>query len=202
MERIFPASWIEWDYLQWYSIHQWNQAPWMDLIMPLLRNQWTWAPLYLFLALFFPLNFGRRGWLWCLGFLLCFAIADYGSASLLKPYFARLRPCNDPLLLNLYRELVPCGSGYSFPSSHASNHFALGGFICLTIGRRYWWTAVLALLWAASISFAQVYVGVHFPLDVLFGALYGLIVALLVSWAFRRWVGLYPRPDSANGSPS
>jgi len=56
MERIFPASWIEWDYLQWYAIHQWNQQPWLDALMPFLRNQWTWAPLYLFLALFFVLN--------------------------------------------------------------------------------------------------------------------------------------------------
>ncbi len=156
----------------------------MDAVCPYLRNQWFWAPLYLFLLVFSVKNFGRRGWLWCLAFLLTFAVADFVSASLIKPYFLRIRPCNDPNFADVIRSLVPCGSGHSFPSTHATNHFALGVFAAITLHKKYKIVWPLALLWAASVAFSQVYVGVHYPLDVMFGAILGTIIGTIAGRLF------------------
>lgn len=182
---------IYWDFTAWYYINtQWVNG-FFDWLMPFLRNQWTWAPLYLFLLIFMPLNYGRKGWMWCVFFLLTFAIGDYISASVIKPYYLRLRPCNNPYIQDVVHLLVPCGSGLSFPSSHATNHFGMGIFALVTMGRHYRWVWPAALLWACSISYAQVYVGVHFPGDVLAGAVLGVVAGLLTGYAYNR---IYQRP--------
>ncbi|MGB4400819.1 MAG: phosphatase PAP2 family protein [Daejeonella sp.] len=151
-----------------------------DWLMPLLRNRYFWIPLYLFMVVFCIRNFERRGWLILVFMGLSFGVADYFSASVLKPSFERLRPCNDPRIKGEINNLVPCGTGYSLPSSHATNHFALAVFL-ITIFYTKWKPILpLALLWAFSISFAQVYVGVHYPFDVTFGALIGGILGFVV----------------------
>jgi membrane-associated phospholipid phosphatase len=174
------------DYTIWYLINVSWQSAFMDTVAPFLRNQWFWAPLYLFLLIFMPSNFGKNGWFWCLGFLLCFAIGDQVSAHFIKPYIHRLRPCNNPVLQSIVHLIVPCGSGYSFPSSHATNHFALGVFSAVTLQKKVKWIWPLGLLWAASVSYAQVYVGVHFPLDVFCGGLLGAVIGLLIGFIFNK----------------
>ncbi len=177
---------IHYDHSIWYRINVLWQNSFLDTIAPYLRDQWFWTPLYLFLLIFMPSNFGKRGWLWCLAFLLCFAIGDQVSAHLIKPFVHRLRPCNDPGLINMIHLLVPCGSGYSFPSSHATNHFALGIFSAITLQKKAMWVWPVALLWASAISYSQVYVGVHFPLDIFCGGIIGVAIGCLVGWIFNR----------------
>lgn len=177
---------IYWDYTAWYYLNtQWNND-FLDVLMPFLRNQWTWAPLYLFLLIFMPANYGRKGWMWCVFFLMAFAIGDFVSASLIKPYYLRLRPCNNPYIKDIVHLLVPCGSGLSFPSSHATNHFAMGIFSAVTLRKKVRWIWPVAILWALSIGYAQVYVGVHFPGDVLVGGLLGTLIGLLVGYVYNR----------------
>lgn len=177
---------LNWDYTIWYYMNTEWHTPFLDFVVPFLRNQWTWAPLYLFLAIFVPRNFGKRGWIWCAAFLIAFGISDQLSAHLLKPIFHRTRPCNNPFLADVVHNIVPCGSGFSFPSSHASNHFALGFFMAATLGRKFKWVGPAALLWAFMVSYAQVYVGVHFPLDVTVGAIIGIITGSFVAMLFNR----------------
>lgn len=190
--------------LVWLDLHVWyymnvaGHNTVMDAFVPFLRNQWTWAPLYLFLAIFMPLNFGRKGWMWCVFFLLTFAMSDYLSASVAKVYFHRLRPCNNPFLATTVHLLVPCGSGYSFPSTHATNHFALGIFSAMSLQSRFKWIWPVALIWAFSVSYAQVYVGVHFPLDVTCGALLGLGVGQLTGRVYNRIYKLGGIPAGQN----
>ena len=166
----------------------------LDAIVPYLRNQWTWAPLYLFLLLFMAMNFGRRGWMWCVFFLLTFSLSDYISASIIKPYFHRIRPCNNPYLSQLVHNIVPCGGGYSFPSSHAANHFSLGVFSAITLQRHVKGVWYMAMAWAILVSYSQVYVGVHFPLDVTCGGLLGIIIASITSAVFNKIYNL-SQPD-------
>jgi membrane-associated phospholipid phosphatase len=173
--------------------HQWFQAinqglsnPFFDWLMPLLRNRYNWIPLYAALIYYCVKNFGKTGWLMILFFLLSFGIADYSSASIIKPAVERLRPCNEPVFSEQINVLVRCGSGYSFPSSHAANHFALALFFIVLFRKRSKWIVPLALLWAASIGFAQVYVGVHFPIDVTFGGLLGASVGGLLGLLFLK----------------
>ncbi len=154
--------------------------------MPYWRSKYLWAPLYLFLLCFLLINFGRKGGFLVVTALLTIVIADTVSSQLLKKQVQRLRPCRTEQLAQDLHLLVPCGSGYSFPSSHATNHFALALLLIVTLRRRFRWIVFPLLLWAASIALGQVYVGVHFPLDVIGGALLGTAIGSAMGYWFRR----------------
>lgn len=182
---------ISWDYIAWYQVNVAWSNPVLDHILPFMRNQWFWAPLYLFLIVFMPKNFGRKGWMWCLAFLVTFAIGDFMSASIIKPYFLRLRPCRDPLIMDVVRTLVPCGSGQSFPSTHATNHFALAVFAVCSLRKKYKLLWLIALPWAIIIAYSQIYVGVHFPLDVICGAILGSTIGIITGRLFDKRYKMY-----------
>jgi undecaprenyl-diphosphatase len=92
---------------------------------------------------------------------------------------------------------VPCGSGLSFPSSHAANHFSISVFTGVTLGwyKKWIWPAVIA--WAALVCYAQVYVGLHYPLDVFSGALLGALTGAATGKFFNRRFGLVNKPEDA-----
>jgi len=160
-------------------INQGFSNPIFDWLMPILRNRFFWIPLYLFLIIIILKKYNKYGAVILLGYVLTFGIADFFSASIVKPAVARLRPCNDPVFKLSVHSLVPCGSGYSFPSTHAANHFAMGIFLITIFYKKWKWIIPLALGWAISIGFAQIYVGVHYPIDVLAGALIGSIIGYI-----------------------
>jgi undecaprenyl-diphosphatase len=165
-------------------------SPFQDAIMPLMRNQFTWAPLYLFLLIFMVWNFKGKGLAWCVFFLVAFGLGDTISAKLIKFEVQRLRPCNDPWMQAHLRLLVDCGSGFSFPSAHATNHFALAMFGIVTL-RQYWKPVVpVALCWAAVVAYSQVYVGVHYPFDILTGALLGTLIGWFTGSYFNTRISL------------
>ena len=166
-----------------HFIHVTCGKDWLDQIIPFFRNPYFWAPVYLFLLVFMWKQFGKKGLLWCLFFFVTFVFCDFISASILKPMIHRVRPCNDGSLYFAIRELVTCGSGYSFPSSHATNHFGFALFITGTLGHRYKMVVPLTLFWAVLVCYAQLYVVVHYPSDILAGALLGS----LIGWAFSAY---------------
>ena len=116
--------------------------------------------------------------------LLTVSTSDLVSSRLIKNNVKRSRPCNTELAGLVER--VPCGSGYSFTSSHATNHFALSSFLFFLFGRALkrhrWWL----LVWAASIVLAQIYVGKHYPLDVMVGAILGCLIGWMCSMIFEK----------------
>jgi undecaprenyl-diphosphatase len=173
-------SLIEFDYaaFAWIHLKLANKA--FDVIMPFIRNQYFWGPLYLFLFILAYEKLGKRALGWALGFLVTFAFADYLSASLFKPMFQRTRPCNDSYWYDVIRPLVKKSKGYSLPSTHASNHFALSTYIVLTIGSFFPKIKPAAWIWASLVGLAQIYVGVHYPLDILSGALLGVWLGYMI----------------------
>lgn len=174
----------------WYSINVSGQNELFNTLAPIIRNPNTWIPLYVFLAIFIPYKFGKKGFYWCLAFLITFALSDYTSASIIKPLVQRIRPCNDVELKNTVHLLIDCGVGYSFPSAHAANHFALAFFMLISLHKHYRWLWIAAILWAVSVAYAQVYVGVHFPLDVICGAILGSIIGITSGLFFKRKIAL------------
>ncbi|WP_118193097.1 phosphatase PAP2 family protein [Albibacterium indicum] len=175
---------IEIDKQLFLSVNQGLANQFFDFLMPILRNPYTWAPLYLFFIIFAIRNYKKKGIIMILLLLATFGLGDFTSASIIKPEVMRVRPCNDVPFKEQVTTRVRCGSGYSMPSSHATNHFAIGVFI-LMLFRRKWKPIVwLSLLWAASISFAQIYVGVHYPGDILIGAILGTAIGLFTSWLY------------------
>src|SRR5690606_19646568 len=150
-----------------FLINQGMSNIFFDWLMPVLRNPYTWAPLYLFLVIFIIRNYKKRGIVMIIFFVLSFALADSISASLIKPKVMRIRPCNEISLKDTINTPVRCGSGYSFPSSHASNHFALGMFLLMVVRKRWKPIVCVSMGWAGIISFAQIYVGVDYPVGII-----------------------------------
>jgi membrane-associated phospholipid phosphatase len=157
-----------------------------DVIMPVLRNRLVWIPLYIFIFVFCLWRYKRQGLTIIILLALTFGVADFGSATIIKSAYKRTRPCNDIALKTTIISRVPCGTGYSFPSTHASDHFAIAVFLSMAFYKHYKWILPTLLMWAAAISFAQVYVGVHYPIDVTTGAIYGTLVGLLFGWVLKK----------------
>lgn len=156
-----------------------------DFLLPIIRMKYVWAPMYLFIIVYLIVQHKKKG-LWAILFLLiCFAASDYISGTLIKQSVERLRPCNDLSFMANVRNLVGCGSGYSFVSSHASNHMAMATFLsALWPQQRVLGYALF--VWAISIAYAQVYVGVHYPFDVIVGAILGYNIARITFYFFNR----------------
>ncbi len=163
-----------------YAINKSLSNPFFDWLMPLLRNMYTWFPLYIFLIVFLISSYAKKGVVIVVFLLLNFATTDIVASRLIKPSIQRLRPCNNPSLKKDIHILVNCGSGYSFPSAHATNHFGVAFFLITIFYKRWRWILPIGFAWAFSISFAQVYVGVHYPVDVTFGAFIGAVVGYLI----------------------
>jgi len=167
------------------AINQGLSNAFFDWLMPILRNPYTWAPLYLFIIIFCIKNYRKKGVLVVLFILITFGIADSLSSSVIKKSVKRVRPCNDIEFKEEVNVRVRCGSGYSFTSSHATNHFAIATVLIMIFYRRWKHIVWLGLLWATVISIAQVYVGVHYPLDIIGGALLGSAIGCATGLIFR-----------------
>ncbi len=158
-----------------------------DAIMPYVRNQYLWGPLYLFLLVFVLFNFKKNtGW-WLFFFVGTAVLTNFISSDIIKENIYRIRPCNDPTMEENLRFLVnyrPKSS--SFTSSHATNHFGLAAFFYYTLKNYIGKWAWLFFAWAFIIIYAQVYVGVHYPLDVVCGALIGFLFGYLTANSFNK----------------
>ncbi|MEJ5995571.1 phosphatase PAP2 family protein [Pedobacter sp. Du54] len=157
-----------------------------DVIMPLLRNRFFWAPLYIFIIAFCIIRYKKQGYYIILGLLITFGIGDLMASRVIKHTVQRVRPCNEINLASKIIKRVPCGSGYSFPSAHATNHFAIALFLIGIFYRKWKPILPLALIWAALIAFAQIYVGVHYPIDTLVGAILGTCIGLITSLIYKK----------------
>ncbi len=173
------------DHHLFYGVNHGMGNAFFDWVMPGLRNPKTWIPLYICIVGFCFYTYKKTG-----VYIIILAAMAVGASDLtgnvIKHSVKRLRPCNSPQMASIITLRVPRSSGYSFTSSHASNHFALAVFLSAVFYRHNKWLWVPALLWAGLISFAQVYVGVHYPADVLAGALLGAVIALLFAFLFKK----------------
>jgi len=186
---VFFQHILNFDYWLFHKINQQWSNSYFDNILPFLRQSELWIPLYLFLLVFSTINFGIKGLWWIVTFAMTAVVGDLFSSHLIKEFVFRFRPCQDPSMTDQVRVLVNyCPTSSSFTSSHACNHFALAVFIFFTLRQTGKWVW-LAFLWAFCISYAQVYVGVHYPLDVLCGALLGCTIGYGMQAFFRYQFG-------------
>ncbi|MEW5796015.1 MAG: phosphatase PAP2 family protein [Candidatus Zixiibacteriota bacterium] len=159
--------------------------PVTDFVMPIITSDWLLRILYA-VAVVLLLIFGNTRMRWLVLFsIVAVALTDQLSAGLLKPAIGRLRPCQVLDNINL---LVACGGGKSMPSSHAANSFGQAALFGLVYPRLKW----ALLMFAALIALSRVFVGVHYPFDILVGAVLGLGVGFVVALAARRYLGKKP----------
>jgi undecaprenyl-diphosphatase len=188
---FLPEAIKQLDYNLFYRMNGLWHNSFFDVFFPFIREPTLWVPFYFFLIVFATLNFKVKGWIWVVFFLANAGISDYVSSQLIKENFFRLRPCRDPALFDHIRFLVSyCPVSSSFTSSHAVNHFAAAMFIFTTFRKTLSSFWALMFIWAGAISYAQVYVGVHFPFDVFCGMIAGLILGYIPATIFNRKFGL------------
>lgn len=162
--------------------------PVFDAILPWMRQSILWIPFYLYLIVWGLMNMGKKKWWWVFAAILSVAISDQISSGFIKNTVQRIRPCRDPEVLpQILLRLDHCSGAFSFTSSHAANHFSLAMFVFISLGcvvspKILRWM----FAWAGLISFAQVYVGVHYPLDIIFGTLVGLGSGWLAAKIFQK----------------
>ncbi len=186
---------LHWDEQLFRLINGEWQSGLLDAVMPVLRNKLFWVPFYIALTGWAVWRFSWKGFVLMLFMGAAVAVSDPVSSQLFKKNIQRLRPCRTPGLEQSVHLLVHCGGGYSFTSSHATNHFAVAFFLIGTLGRLYRRIRWPLVLWASSIGYAQVYVGVHFPLDVIGGAVLGLTIGWLTAFIYSRWKKISLLPD-------
>lgn len=164
------------DLVLFQRIHSDMKNEIFDWILPYVRNKMTWFPLYAYLVYHLYQKFNKRMILICIGVLCTIALSDILCAQVLKNVFQRIRPCHLFLTEKWFNDFGLCSSTYSFPSCHASNHMAFSSFIWYFFRRRL---RFLFFVWVVLIGFSQIYIGVHYPSDVLGGMIIGLILGTL-----------------------
>ncbi len=182
--EIFNAL-IEWDRELLVNINSLN-APFWDNIMWWISDRFVWIPLYLSIVFFLFKIKGKDAMIAALAVGLCILIADQVASGFCKPFFERLRPTHDPELKDILHIVNDYRSSlYGFCSSHASNTFGIATLTCLLFRNR--WYAALIFSWALLNSYSRMYLGVHFPLDIICGALVG-VAAGYISYYLYKYV--------------
>jgi len=165
-------------------------ADWLDPVMTFISSESGWIPLYFILLYLVYKKLGWKGFLIVIvGVIVMITCSDQLSSHVFKPVFHRLRPCHDPLIQDLVH--LPnghCGGQYGFISSHACNTFALASFTTLIMKKFYKKIGWVMFGWAALVAYSRIYMGVHFPGDVLCGTAVGMILGFGIGFLMNKFV--------------
>ncbi|WP_242928107.1 phosphatase PAP2 family protein [Pontibacter vulgaris] len=163
-----------------------------DDIMIYTSNKYVWIPFYVLLVAYIIFRYRRQSIPMLLMAVVAIGLADFVASGIFKPAFERLRPCHDPELSAMVNIVKGCGGKFGFLSSHASTSFALAVFFNLILSDRYFIFKIVLIAWAVVVSYSRIYLGVHFPGDIIGGALVGAFTAYVSSLAYTIWLKRYP----------
>lgn len=171
---------FDWNLFLYLNSHN---SPFWDQVMWIISGKLVWAPLYLAIVWLFFRDSGRKTLIIFLFILAAITLSDQLSVHAFKDVFMRLRPCHEPALEGMVHIVNgKCGGQFGFVSSHAANSFTIALFSLLLLKRR--WFTISIISWAALVSYSRVYLGVHYPGDILGGALLGALIGYIVFKAY------------------
>ena len=158
-------------------------SPFFDQVMHAISGKLIWVPLYLAILIFLGIKYKRKFFIILIFIILAVTLADQGSVFV-KNLFLRLRPCHEPSLKGLVHLVNgECGGMYGFVSSHATNSFNVALLSLLLVKKR--WYSISIIAWALVVGYSRIYLGVHYPGDVLCGSFLGAFIG----WSmFRLYV--------------
>jgi undecaprenyl-diphosphatase len=155
-------------------------SPLCDHVMHAISGKIIWIPLYLSILIFLWIKYERKFLVILLFIILAATLSDQVSV-IIKNSVHRPRPCHDPYLAGLVHLVNgECGGLYSFVSSHATNSFNIALLSLLFIKKR--WFTICIITWALVVGYSRIYLGVHYPGDVLCGSLLGA----LIGWSIYK----------------
>lgn len=161
--------------------------PVFDNIMLLVSDKVTWVPLYLFFMYILARQYGRKVWVVIVTVVVAVIFADLLSVYAFKNLFERLRPCHVEGLKELLHLVHnKCGGKYGFVSSHATNTTVLA--LSVMMFYRQKWLKILLIVYVSLNCYSRIYLGVHYPFDVLGGILLGMAVALMIKYSVKNFV--------------
>lgn len=165
-------------------------ADWLDPVMFWLTKTIVWLPLYLFLLYLSIKEYKKQTWVVLVGIGLTILLCDQITSGLMKPFFERLRPSREPSLEGLVHLVNGyTGGKYGFASGHAANTFGTSIFFFLVFRNKYTWIKWI-FVWAALMTYTRIYLGVHYPGDILVGGTIGCMMGWI---GYRLYLLLYTK---------
>jgi undecaprenyl-diphosphatase len=181
-------------------------STWWDTAMLFFTRKESWLPFYLILLILIIRNFRGKSWLMLVFLVIGLVVSDQ-ICNILKEIVQRYRPGYDPGIKDLTHIVLRKGGEYGFPSSHAANTFFTMTFTGYLFRNRI--SLIVLLIWSLLVSYSRIYVGAHFPLDILTGWILGIMTGWLfyrlMSWVetkatgSRRQAKVKPLPDPQAG---
>lgn len=169
--------------------------PVFDFLFYWISNKWVWVPFYGYLTYVLYTRHRRHFFTLLLFIAATIAVSDQISSSLIKDSVMRFRPCHDPMIASEVHIVNGyCGGLYGFVSSHASNVFTLTLFLNTYFRKRHLRLQGILIVWATVVSFSRIYLGAHFPGDVLCGAALGALIGLASARSYRYYEVYYETP--------
>lgn len=174
-----------------------------DSVMWFASDKTSWLPLYIFLSILLISKYKQAAWFMFLLIVPLIVASDMFTSEILKSLTGRLRPSHHQGLENMLHYVHNYRGGlYSFPSSHAANTFALITYLCLITAKKIKWLPYLLIPFALLVSYSRMYLGVHYPSDILGGIFIGAFLGWIFSEFYFKLSDSLNKTKVANGNKS